>query len=291
MKKNNGIPVKTNLSSTQVLKTLSVLMQGNYTMTELIQKLNENEEYPVFNNSVVSKYINTCRFCGIKIPKIYNKYFLSNIPFCINLSDTEKELITYLQELANNTLSTKSKKEFTNFIKKLNNYSNEPIIKVGDELSDNLCESFEESAKCGHKIILMLKNKTELECTPISIEEYKGKIYFHVICKNKERMIFKGRVAGFRNSAERFVLPKKEENIIFTLYGNLAKNYNMREDETIIENNLPDFLTISNRKENHLLLLARLMRYGELCELQSPASVRTEMKNIINETLANYGEK
>ena len=72
--------LKKNLSSIQVLKTLQVLLQGNYTMQELINKLNTNEETPIFNNSVISKYINTCRYCGIDIPKIHNKYFVASMP-------------------------------------------------------------------------------------------------------------------------------------------------------------------------------------------------------------------
>ena len=65
---------KKNLSSMQVIKTLQILLQGDYTMNELIEQLNANESEPIFNNSVVSKYINTCRYCGIEIPKIHNKY-------------------------------------------------------------------------------------------------------------------------------------------------------------------------------------------------------------------------
>ena len=81
MKKNNEYnPVKKNIASIQVLKTLKALFEGEYTMAELIQKLNENEKEPVFNNSVISKYINTCRYCGIKILKINNKYFITKTP-------------------------------------------------------------------------------------------------------------------------------------------------------------------------------------------------------------------
>ena len=68
--------LKKNMSSMQVMKTLQVLLQGNFTMQELIKRLNANENTPVFNNSVISKYINTCRYCGIDIPKIHNKYFI-----------------------------------------------------------------------------------------------------------------------------------------------------------------------------------------------------------------------
>ena len=76
---------KKNISSMQVLKTLQVLLQGNYTMQELVSILNENEKEPLFNNSVISKYINTCRYCGIDIPKIHNKYFVASMPFGIEL--------------------------------------------------------------------------------------------------------------------------------------------------------------------------------------------------------------
>ena len=70
----NKLSQKKNLSSMQVIKTLQILLQGDYTMNELIEQLNANESEPIFNNSVVSKYINTCRYCGIEIPKIHNKY-------------------------------------------------------------------------------------------------------------------------------------------------------------------------------------------------------------------------
>ena len=59
---------KINNSSKNVIKTLFTLMQGDYSMKELIDLLNSREPAPVFNNSVISKYINTCRFCDFDIP-------------------------------------------------------------------------------------------------------------------------------------------------------------------------------------------------------------------------------
>ena len=52
---NDNQAVKRNQSSMQVLKTLQLLLEDNYTMSELIEKLNEKEDEPIFNNSVVSK--------------------------------------------------------------------------------------------------------------------------------------------------------------------------------------------------------------------------------------------
>ena len=85
--------VKKNNSSLQVLKTYQVLLENAYTMSELVQKLNENEKEPVFNNSVISKYINTCRYCGFNIQKIQNKYHIAESPFNLNLSTEDLEII------------------------------------------------------------------------------------------------------------------------------------------------------------------------------------------------------
>ena len=93
------LSVKKNLSSMQVLKTLQVLLQGNFSMSELVERLNRNETEPVFNNSVISKYINTCRFCGIDIPKIHNKYFVASMPFGLELTNSDINLLENLQNI------------------------------------------------------------------------------------------------------------------------------------------------------------------------------------------------
>jgi len=64
-------PVKKNQSSIQVLKTFGLMLEGDFTMAELVTELNAREKKALFSNSTVSKYINTCRFCGIEIHKIY----------------------------------------------------------------------------------------------------------------------------------------------------------------------------------------------------------------------------
>ena len=53
---------KINNSSLNVITTLLALMQGDYSMNELIEILNNKETDVLFNNSVISKYINTCNY-------------------------------------------------------------------------------------------------------------------------------------------------------------------------------------------------------------------------------------
>ena len=287
---NKFIPVKKNLSSTQVLKTLKVLLEGEYTMAELIQKLNENENEPIFNNSVISKYINTCRSCGIKIPKINNKYYVAAMPFGLDFSDSEIELLEYLQNCAKSSLSVRANNNFETTVQKLYKYANKKFVQM--EKNDiNLASSiFEEALKAQRKVHIVLKTKETLECIPKDILEKDGKIYFHVIYGEKEKNILLSRIASIEISKERFSNSKSDSTVIYKLTGNLAKNYNLRENERIVNNNLPENETVMIYNENVPMLISRLLRYGELCEVISPGNVRSEMKEIINATLANYGE-
>ena len=101
--------VKRNLSGIQVLKTFQLLFNGDYSMAELIDKLNANEPDSVFNNSVISKYINTCRFYGIEIPKINNIYYVSHIPFGLAISAEDINLFDRLKFVVEKNMSSKNK--------------------------------------------------------------------------------------------------------------------------------------------------------------------------------------
>lgn len=286
----NKLPVKKNLSSIQVLKTLQVLMQDNYTMTELIEKLNENEDEPIFNNSVISKYINTCRFCGIKIPKIHNKYFVTNLPFGMNLNTKEFTLLTNMQNYVRSSCSKRFNKSFNNFMDKIIRYSNKDIVKIDEEDEDNTRYIFEKAIHDERKICLMFKAKMDMECIPLCIVKHKGKTYFRIYHKGKEKLVSLERIAGLKILNEKFIIDNPSEVVQFKLTGDLAARYQIREHEEIISNKPGEYKIISNKGESKIALLSRLMRYDNLCEIIRPQSYRDAMKNLINDTLANYGE-
>ena len=289
-KKEKGIPIKRNMSSIQVLKTLQVLIGGDYTMSELIEKLNKNEPKPVFNNSVISKYINTCRQCGIKIPKINNKYYISCLPFGLYISDSEHDLITYLQQCAKDFLSKSANIRFEELIEKLSRYSDKQIETVKGVSVDRIRSMFEQAIKDERKVLLILRDNVCLECIPRDICENNGKFYFHVNHNDMERNIAISRVVGIEISRERVCKVREEGSVIFKLTGNLAKNYTLRENERIVTNGLPEYESVVNYNENTPILLSRLLKYGDLCEVKTPKHIREEFKAMIDKTLANYGE-
>ena len=281
---------KKNLSSMQVIKTLQVLLEGNFTMSELIEKLNQNEEEPVFNNSVISKYINTCRYCGIEIPKIHNKYFVTSMPFGLELTNTDINLLESMQNLVKNEMTSKYNKLFNSFVEKLNRYSNKKIARVEKATYQLTSELFENAVTDKRKIQLMLKNRLIMECIPIKITEVKGKTYFNVFYKNRERMIDSARVSGLEVMKQKFLQNFNDESVIFLIRDDLAARYDLRENEQYTKTDRIGWKAISNRGENKEVLLSRLLRYDDKCEIISPKTYRDEMKQILNDALNNYGE-
>ena len=283
-------PRKKNLSSVQVLKTLQVLLDGDYTMQELIKKLNSEEEYPIFNNSVISKYINTLRYAGIEIPKIHNKYSITKMPFGLDLSIDEANLLKNLQIVVNNEMPKKNRKIFDGMVDKINRYSNRKIVRVEPEQFKFSFEVFEKALHQKRKVKLLFKNRTELMGIPMKISELGGKTFFHVFNK-RERSIDASRLAGIEMTSEQFVSEIRSDNysVVFTLKNQLAKRYELREHETeIFSDRANGKLTVSNKGENKELLFSRLLRYDINCEIETPKTYREDMKNLLDEMLKNY---
>ncbi len=284
------ISLKKNRSSMQVFKTLQLLLQDNYTMHELVEKLNLNEPEAIFNNSVISKYINTCRYCGIDIPKIHNKYFVASMPFGLELTTGEINLLENLQSIIQTDLASKYHKIFDKFIEKLNRYSNKKITRVEKNTYQITAEIFEHAVREKRKIRLMFKNRAIMDCIPIRMSENKGKMFFNVFYKNKERMIDSSRVSGLEVLRDKFVYSFNEPAVVFMLKGELAQRYSLRENEQILPCTEDGCITISNRGENKEILFARLLRYDDKCEIQTPKIYREEMRAILDNALSNYGD-
>ncbi len=286
----NKISQKKNLSSMQVLKTLQVLLEGDYTMQELMKKLNAGKDGVVYNNSVISKYINTCRYCGIEIPKIQNKYIVASIPFGLKLDDVDISLLKEIQSYIKEYFAAKYLAIFNKFAKKLNRFSDRKIARVEKEDYVFSIELFERavSKKCVVKLIF--KNREELDCLPLKVIKQGDKTFFSVYNK-RERLIDTSRLSGIRISDEKFVEPYNyEQTVVFKLKGKLAKRYQIRKDiETLMNvDSVSGDITIVNRGERKEELFARFLRYEDDCEIINPKSYREEMKEILTNALKNY---
>ena len=137
----------------------------------------------------------------------------------------------------------------------------------------------------------MFKNRAIMDCIPIQITENKGKTFFNVFYKNKERMVDSSRVSGLEVLRDKFVYSFNEPSVVFILKGELARRYSLRENEQILPCAEADCIAVSNRGENKEILFARLLRYDDKCEIQTPKIYREEMRKILDNALSNYGEE
>lgn len=284
----NSLSAKKNLSSVQVLKTLLVLLEGDYTMTELVEKLNSKEKKPIFNNSVVSKYISTCRHAGINIPKISGRYYISSMPFGLEFTDRETDLIDYIQKIGKEILSVLFNKRLSEFIKNLRKYSNRNIMRVEISSENAIRKKFEDAVRENRQIRLIYRSKEVIDCNPLDIVLQKGKLYFFVNHSGKEKYAAFDRITGLEILNKTF-LPKDNNGaeVVFKLSGGLAKRYALRENE-VLTDSTEDYIIVTNKGEEKSILISRLLRYDSLCEVMEPLSFREEMKDTINKMISNY---
>ena len=101
-------------------------------------------------------------------------------------------------------------------------------------------------------------------------------------------MIDSDRLSGIEILNEKFIGKFSDQSTVFVLKGDLAKRYQIRENEKLLEKH-DNSIVISNRGENKEVLFARLLRYDDKCEIINPKAYREEFCQILNSTLANYG--
>ena len=108
-------------------------------------------------------------------------------------------------------------------------------------------------------------------------------------CKNRIRMIDTGRLSGIKVSDKTFLGYDRKKTVVFKLKDKLAKRYELRPEETLVSSNADGSITVSNECCNLEMLLLRLMRYDNLCEICKPAEAREQIKILVDDTLKNYG--
>ena len=259
-------------------------------MNELVDRLNFKEKDAIFNNSVVSKYINTCRYCGIDIPKIQNKYFVASMPFGLDLTSNDIDLLEKLQNVVKENIIKKYCKFFDDFIERINKYSNKQIIKVDKSTYKMSLELFENAMCERRKVKFLYKNGSEYICTPLKLVENGDRVFFNVLYKNREKLINSDRVSGLSILSEKFFPRMSDVTVTYKMKRELAKRYVLRENEKILQKFENGDIVISNNGEVKDILFSRLFRYDDLCEILTPKNYREEFKTILESTLSNYGE-
>ena len=281
--------IKKNQSSFHLLKTLKILLEDNYTVSEIVDRLNEEETEPIYNNNVVRKYINTCKYCGIIIQKKQGKLEVIKLPFGIHFNENDINSIETLNNYAKTCFSAKLYEKFKNLINKISKYSNLNTKNNYEIINKKNIEDFEKAIESQRKVELIFDARTVLTCTPLEIIQHAGKTFFNIADENGEKLYCSDKIVSINILQDRISYKKEEITVIFKLRGGLAKRYTPREHETVEICTESNTILITNKGENKEILFARLLRYDSCCEIISPKSYRNEMRDLLKNMLSNYG--
>lgn len=276
-----------NTSSYRVLKTLQCLFEEDLTMNELIEKLNMSKKVK-YNNFVVSKYVNTCKCCGIDIQKVNGKYALMNVPFGEKFSDEETVL---MYDMMNSDENIKSMHIDDKLLTKLHL----PLCKSSNGLKSSvsyrLIKLFEKSISEKSDVELIYRNNKKCICSPNSIKtDANGKIVFNIISDGGCSDVYPDEIADIKISNKKVRKAKvNTRQVIFELRDELAKRYQLRENEQVLKYKSNGTMVVINKYEDKEKLFRRLMRYDYLCKIVKPKEYAEEFKTIVINTLSNYG--
>lgn len=282
----NNQSCKLNNASMNVLYTMISLLEKPLTMKDLI---NAFSKYSPCNNFVISKYINTCRFCKFDIVKYSGKYFLRKLPIKISFSREEEDLIT--NHIANNAVKSNSNEimnTISEFLFKLCRLTSfdaviEPLLH-----KNTFINMFEEAMYSELMLELTTCDGKNFVCSPVEIKYIKDKTLLSVFHNDEMKDIPLEKVTSINRTSRKIATGIIPHTVTFRLMKDLAKRYSTRPHERIINTEADGSIIISNRSEDKEQLMKRLMRYDEKCEIISPKILRDEFKTKIDKILENY---
>lgn len=303
------ISKKISETSVRVLETLKLLSVKSVSIQDIIrffEKIDPNNR--IYTNEVILKYINTLKVFGFRFKKEKDKYILLNLPQQFDLNEKDLKIMSLLEKSADLIPEEKIKQEIQTFLQEIERrFSDNTNLLASNIKKPNLSglnlnyfkhiKQIQECEKyCSDGLRLKIKfikyNQTEatIIAEPNEIKYMNNSIYLNVYNPTS------AQIQDLKLSAIIKIeqLPLKSNSInmptsaSFRLKDRLAKAYNLHEGEKLLQMEQDGNIVILNQKEDKNLLLKRLMRYGENCEILSPKSLREDMKELIKATIQNY---
>ncbi|MDD3014023.1 MAG: hypothetical protein PHC34_10005 [Candidatus Gastranaerophilales bacterium] len=306
------------ISSTayRVLLLLKLLNEKNLGIEDLNAILSQDPNISrTFSNEVILKYISTLRLAGYKITKpcVSNNYTYNLIkaPVRIKLSEDELNSFiffdTFMSNISQKNLQEAKNKLFENLFRYMNDddisrynklkksYKNNNSLNTKFQKYTPIASKFEQYCIDEQKIIIKYKYPFKKEIQIILEPKYVEYIGEDIYFCGYDPIIGERQLINVDYIAEMKQLPVKSSSnyilspVIFKLKGRLAKSYELHESEKITEiNSETDTITITTYADCKTMLMQRLLKYGDLCEVLYPKAFREKIANEIYKTIKNY---
>lgn len=302
-------PVKISDTSIRVLETLKILAQNPSSIQNIInyfEKTDPNNR--IYTNEVILKYINTLKVFGFRFVKEKDKYVILNYPSQFEFSETELNSMYLIEKSVEFLPEEKIKSDIAKFLQSLEKrFSDNTRLlahSIKKPLFNNLefnyakyeaqIKQFEGYCAEGQKLKVNYQNPSE-EVISVIVEpneiKYRGRdVYLNVYnsLAAKIQDINLDYVLEISQLPIRSNPTKMLSTATFRLKDRLACAYRLHDGERILQKEANGDLVVLNQNEDKSMLLKRLMRYGENCEVIAPKNLREEMVQMIESTLSVY---
>lgn len=295
-------------ASVRVLETLKFLSKNNASIQDIIkyfEKIDSNNR--IYTNEVISKYLNTLKVFGFRLIKSKDKYILLDSPYQFNLNESDLKVIYLIEKYASFFPEEKIKAEIHTFLQELEKHFSNNTRLIANSLKKPHFEisgpAFVKSSKIkeyekycldGQRLKVTYKKignrENSIIVEPNEIKYVEDKAYFNIY----NPLLAQFQDIEFNDIIKIEQLPSKSNpnnmlsSVTFELKDRLAKAYKLHEGEKAIQKKENGNIVVLNQTEDRTLLLKRLMRYGENCEIILPKSLRSEMKELVRSTINNY---
>jgi len=270
-----------------------------------------------FSKDVISKYISTLRTAGYNIskPSLSNNYNyeLNKSPVLIELSNEHIKNIAFLYCYAESLHQNKIIDNYNSFLKKIKkiipdkqvNLLNKELEKQRESLETDFFRyaPYEELIKKNEKFLAENQRVSIKYKLPHNKEENQIVLELKNIKYDKKEVYLSGynpiteqtHAIKFKQIVSIKQLPTKSQynqilsTVTFKLKGPLAKIYRPYENEKITQSNeKSNAITVTAYVDDQDMLIKRLLKYGENCEIIYPKHTQNEIVKIINKTIKNY---
>lgn len=298
-------------TSVRVLETLKFLSQRSSTIQDVLKFFEKaDSDNRIYTNEVILKYINTLKVFGFRFIKEKDKYVLLNLPIQINLNEDELKALLLIESALSKFPEEEVKKDVEVFLQDLEKRFSDNTRLISASIKkpyinnlkfdyskyENQIHLYEKYCNDRQRIKITYKKKNKAETSiiaePNEIKYMANSVYFNLY--NPATAQIQNINLDLITKVEQLPLKSNPVNMItsvtFELKDRLAKAYNLHDGEKLLQLKPNGNIIIMNQKEDHALLIQRLMRYGENCEIIAPKTLREEMKQLIKTTLALYSK-
>ncbi len=302
---NNNKNFKTADTSVRVLETLKLLSMKPCNIEEIKKyyDLSTNCD-TVYTNEAVLKYLNTLKVFGFDIVKENNRYKLLNPPCPIDFNKEDLSAIATLNSYAEFIYESKLKMNLLTFLHQLERkFSKKSLEKIAEIKKIHFENNFNiDKAMIGQiekfcdenlKIEVKYKNDGLIEkviVEPIKIIFLENNFYLNSYNPASTRV--QNILISNIEKIEQLPTKNREkllpETTIFKLKSKLAQNYKLYEHERLINMEEGGSIIIANNSEDKDMLMRRIFRYGENCEVISSKKFRLKIAETLDKMISLY---